>query len=77
MTLRIGRDEFRRGRNRDDVIREIPSLSRAIAAGDRDDRPAARFHLLDVVDVLRKNRVLRNDEHRRQRRADQRDDAVF
>ena len=31
---------------------EVRELIRAVAARDRDDRPFARFHLLDVVHVF-------------------------
>ena len=47
---------------RDHVVGDTFQLLRAVAAGHGDDRTLARFDLLDVVEVLREDGVVRRDE---------------
>ena len=61
----------------DDVVGDALQLRGAALGRDRDDRAFARADLLDVVQVLGKDGVIRRDEDRWQLRPDERDDAVL
>src|SRR2546423_12308029 len=52
-------------------------MFRTVAACQRDNRASASFHLFDVVQVFRKNRIIRSDEDRGEITTDQRNDAVL
>ncbi len=52
-------------------------MLRTVSAGHGNDGSLAGFHLLDVVQVFRKNRIIRRDKHRGQIGTDQRDDAML
>ena len=47
-----GHDIIKRFRQHNDFVSNFLEMLRAISAGQRDDRPLAGFHLLDVVQVF-------------------------
>ena len=72
-----GADVIRHGGKRDDVVGDVREAVGATAGGDGDDRAFARADLLDVVQVFRKDCVIRRDKDRWQIRPDERNDAVL
>jgi hypothetical protein len=66
-----------RDRHFDDVVGNPLQLFGTAATGDNNEGTLARFHLLDVVQILRQNGVIGSDKDRRKLRPDQSDDAMF
>src|SRR5215469_15004304 len=62
---------------RDSVVGELLELFCTASAGERNDRSFTRFDLFDVIQVLRKDRIVGYDKNRRKIGTNECDDTVL